>query len=164
MITLLCGRVAAGKSHLARRMEAEGALILSCDEMMLTLYDHCLGPERHDEAALRCLHFLFSVAARASAQGVDTVVDYGLWLRSERDAARDYFRGRGIPYRILVVETPQELRFQRLAQRNETLRNAAERVYLIEGALLERMDAKWQPPGPEETDLTYFENLEDSVL
>lgn len=140
-------------------MQWEGAIVLSCDEMMLGLYDGCLGP-RHDETALRCLQYLFSVAAQLEERGVDAVVDYGFWLRAERDAARAYFASRGLAHRILLVQAPEDKRLSRLAARNQALRGAAGRVYLIEGELLGRMDAKFQPPAPDEPIETY-DNTED---
>ena len=39
MVTVLCGPVAAGKTFLAERLGREGALVLSCDEMMLSWYE-----------------------------------------------------------------------------------------------------------------------------
>ena len=159
MITILCGRVAAGKTALARQLRAKGAIVLSCDELMLTLFDGCLGP-RHDETALRCLTYQFSVAAQLAEQGVDAVLDYGFWLRAERDAARAYFSSRGLAARLLVVQAAEPTRLARLSRRNEGLRHAAERVYLIEGELLGRMDAKFEPPGADEP-AEIFDNTEE---
>lgn len=161
MITILCGKVAAGKTALARRMAARGAVVLSCDEMMLGLFDGCLGRE-HDATALKCLTYLFSVAAQLEVRGVDSVVDYGFWLRAEREAARTYFSALGLPWRLLLVEVPEPLRLARLARRNEGLRRSTSRVYLIEGELLERMDSKFQPPAPAEN-AVIFDNTKDVV-
>lgn len=159
MITILCGRVAAGKTALARRFGEEGAVVLSCDELMLTLFDGCLGP-RHDETAMRCLTYLFSVAAQLEQKGVNAVLDYGFWLRAERDAARAYFSSRGLAARLLVVQASEPARLMRLARRNKGLRNAKRRVYLIEGDLLKRMDAKYEPPGADEP-AEIFDNTEE---
>ena len=52
MVTILCGRVAAGKSFLAAQAEREGALVLSCDQLMLTVFDGCLGAQ-HDATAMK---------------------------------------------------------------------------------------------------------------
>ena len=152
MITILCGRVAVGKSTVAQHMHhAYGALHLSCDDLMLTLFDGCLG-ETHDQTALRCLQYLCTVAHNAAQSGLDCVLDYGFWLRAERDTVRAYFATHELAYRLVWVDVAQEIRLARLAQRNEALRACAQgkRVYLIEGALLERMDAKFEPPTPEE--------------
>lgn len=159
MITILCGRVAAGKTALARRFGDQGAVVLSCDELMLTLFDGCLGP-RHDETALRCLSYLFSLAAQLAEKGVDAVLDYGFWLRAERDAARAYFSSRGLAARLLVVQAAEPARLARLSRRNEGLRHETRRVYLIEGALLGRMDAKFEPPGADEH-AEIFDNTEE---
>ncbi|MDO4269888.1 MAG: ATP-binding protein [Eubacteriales bacterium] len=159
MITILCGRVAAGKTALAARMERTGSVALSCDELMLTVFDGCLG-ERHDQTAMKCLRYLFSVAARLARRGLDVVIDYGFWLRAERDAARSYFAREGLPCRVLLVEAPESVRLARLARRNDGLRQASGRVYLIEGELLDRMEAKFEPPGADEI-FEIFDNTEE---
>lgn len=163
MITILCGKVAAGKTALAERWKRErGTAVLSCDELMLTVFDGCLGAE-HDRTAMKCLTYLFSVAAQLDALGLDAAVDYGFWLRAERDAARAYFSSRGIAHRIVLVEAGERTRLRRLARRNENLRNAEGRVYRIEGELLARMDAKWQPIGADET-VQRFDNTPERTM
>lgn len=164
MITILCGRIAAGKTTLAARLRREtGALVLSCDDMMLTVFDGCLG-SAHDTTAMKCLRFLFSLAAQAAENGQDAVLDYGFWLRAERDAARAYFAARGLPCRLVEVTLPDEIRRARLNERNQTLRHAEGRVYLIEGELLDRMDAKYQMPAPEEHALRFDNTPERTNL
>ena len=163
MITILCGRVAAGKTALAAYLKREtGAAVLSCDDLMLTVFDGCLG-EAHDRTAMKCLTYLFSLAAQLDGLGVDAVLDYGFWLRAERDAARAYFTARGVPHRLVLVEVSEPLRRVRLAARNAALRQATGRVYRIEGALLDRMDAKFEPPGPDEA-IRRYDNTPERMI
>lgn len=155
MITILCGRVAAGKTALAAHWKQEtGAAVLSCDDLMLTVFDGCLG-EAHDRTAMKCLTYLFSLAVQLDGLELDVVLDYGFWLRAERDAARAYLGARGVPHQLVLVEVPESVRRARLAARNVRLQTAQGRVYRIEGALLTRMDAKFEPPGPDEAVLRY---------
>lgn len=163
MITVLCGRVAAGKTALAETLHREtGAAVLSCDDLMLTVFDGCLGGA-HDRTAMKCLTYLFSLAVQLDGLGVDAVVDYGFWLRAERDAARAYFTRAGVPHRLVLVESDEAVRLTRLSRRNEALRDAPGRVYRIEGELLGRMDAKFEPPGPDEP-LERFDNTPERKL
>ena len=47
-VILICGRLCCGKSTLARKLADErGAVILSCDEVSLSLFPEGLG-ENHD--------------------------------------------------------------------------------------------------------------------
>lgn len=157
MVTILCGRVAAGKTTLAKQICAQtGAIHLSCDDLMLTIFDGCLG-QAHDQTAMKCLYYLFGLAVQLDTRGLDAVIDYGFWLRAERDAARHYFAARGIAHRMIVVQTQETVRRIRLAHRNDDLRQAQERVYLIEGEKLVRMDAKFEPLDVQEA-VEYYDN------
>ena len=106
---------------------------------------------------------MFSLAVKLDGLGVDAVVDYGFWLRAERDAARAYFTRGGVPHRLVLVESDETVRLTRLSRRNEALRDAPGRVYRIEGELLDRMDAKFEPPGPDEP-LERFDNTPERKL
>ena len=160
MVSILCGRVAVGKTTLAAQMRQQtGAVVLSCDDLMLTIFDGCLG-EAHDRTAMKCLQYLFGLAEQLHELGNDVVIDYGFWLRAERDAARAYFSSRKIAHEIVLVQTADSVRLERLARRNEALRNATGRVYRIEGELLARMDAKFQPIAPDEP-VRLYENTQE---
>ena len=42
---LLCGEVGSGKTTYATSWQAQtGGFVLSCDDLMLTLFDTCIGP------------------------------------------------------------------------------------------------------------------------
>lgn len=146
MVTVLCGKIAAGKTTLAK---ASGAIVLSCDDLMLALSPTCLGAE-HDAVAARCLRFLTGQAAQLHARGLDVVIDYGFWTRAERARQSAHLRELDLPFCWKWVDAPTEVRLARLHARNESLHGRAERVYLISDEQLKRFDAKFEPPTKEE--------------
>ena len=81
---LTCGLQAAGKTTLARRLEAQcPALRLTCDEWLHQLYPQLsqteLEPFRGTVEAVQ-----WAVAERALILGCDVVLDWGFWSREGR--------------------------------------------------------------------------------
>ena len=152
-VILLCGRIASGKTTYASALRREsGAVILSCDELMLTLFDQCLG-EKHDETVARCSRYLNGVALQITASGLDAVLDFGYWSRKEREAVRAFFVAHQVPVSLHYVRCEEALRLKRLRERNRMLAHADHRVYLIGDELRERLDQKFEEPSEEEIDL-----------
>ena len=53
-VILLCGKIAVGKTTYAAYLQRNrNAVVLSCDELMLSLFDSCLG-DKHDDTVKRC--------------------------------------------------------------------------------------------------------------
>ncbi len=156
-VIALCGKIAVGKTHYAELLKRQGVVVLSCDELMLTLFDACLG-ERHDETVRRCGKYLNSVAAQLVKAGVTAVLDFGYWTAVSRREVRAYFEERGLPFELHYLTCEEETRLERLKKRNEALAQArqtsTERVYIVDDALLRRMDGKFEPPVPEEAEQT----------
>jgi predicted kinase len=155
-VIILCGMIASGKTYYANQLKTKtGAVILSVDELLLQLSDSCLG-ELHDDIAFRCEHYLYGLAEQLTAMGRDVVIDYGYWLKKERDAARQYFRSRNIPMELHYFIASEEIRKKRLKQRNKALEEAGESIsrkaYYIDEELRQRLDMKFEEPSKDETD------------
>lgn len=151
-VIMLCGKIASGKTTYANRLHKEcGAVILSCDDLMLTLFDHCLG-DKHDDTVARCSRYLNSLAEQIVRGGLDAVLDFGYWRKTERTAGKAYFTSRGISVSLHYLECEEETRIKRLEERNKALATAPGRVYLIDEELRKRLDFKFEPPSSEEID------------
>lgn len=149
---ILCGKIASGKTTYAQQLAGEGnAVLLSCDELMLTLFDHCLG-EKHDETAGRCERYLHRLALRILATGADAILDFGYWTKREREEARVFFAEQGAACSLLYFRLPEQERIRRLEERNRRLAGAQGRVYVIDEPLRLRLDAKFEEPAPGEAD------------
>ena len=92
---LLCGRICAGKSTYAARLkQARGAVVLSCDRLMLTLFGQRLG-SWHDGISERVRAYLLAQSVELLQAGLPVILDFGFWRRSDRLAADAFFRGQG---------------------------------------------------------------------
>lgn len=145
---LICGLPGSGKTTLARRLEREhSALRLTPDEWIARLL-----PERRDRAELDRLRdpteaIQWEIAARALTLGVDVILDWGLWGRSERDEFRVRAKALGAQVQIHFCDVPLVELQARLAARNKTLQPGE---FRIEGEDLILWSSRFEPPTPDE--------------
>ena len=152
-VILLCGKIASGKTTYANRLKkAGGTMLLSCDDLLLTLFEGCLG-DRHDDITARSTRFFYSQAQELTNLGLNVVLDFGFWKKTDRSEALEYFKSRGIPVELHYIHIPEKDRLQRLAERNRLLKASPTWVYIIDEELLKVLDAKFEEPLPEEIDV-----------
>lgn len=152
MVTLLCGKIGCGKTTLAKQLrEQTGAVLLSADDLLLTVFTECLG-EKHDETNARCLLYLYDMAAQLDSLGISSVIDAGFWTRESRKIARKFFTDRNISFKLYYMEIPEDLRYTRIMARNERLRKSPRREFILNEETLRRLDAKFEIPSADEYD------------
>lgn len=89
-VHLVHGYLGVGKTSFARQLsEQTGAIRLSADEWYLRLYTNGRPTEQLDDVLWRRRKSqLDDLWPQLLARGVDLVLDFGVWSRSERDHAR----------------------------------------------------------------------------
>jgi predicted kinase len=163
---LMVGLPCSGKTTLARQLESHySALRLTTDEWHIRLFGHDFGENmtESDEARHAARHelveaLLWDVAARVLVLGVDVILDFGCWVRSERDDFRSRARALGVDFKIHFADAPEEVLLERLKARNnlhspETFsipsRKLQEWMQIFEAPLaeeLEPQDTSQSPP------------------
>lgn len=141
----MCGKIAAGKTTEAEKIAQKGAVLLSCDELMLTVFTGCLGA-KHAEAERRCLRYLFKMARKLDEKGVDSVIDAGFWTREERAEAESFFKASRIAFEWKKIEAPEEIRKERIKARYEQSQNGEfkERVFAPSPERAAQLDQKFE--------------------
>jgi predicted kinase len=122
---LTCGLPGSGKTTLAKRLEVEhAALRLTADEWIRALFGpttaaaEVLRGEAPDERRAAVEAVQWQVAAHALARGVDVVLDWGVWSRSERDDLRSRACAIGARCVVCYQDVPHEELVRRIAARN----------------------------------------------
>jgi predicted kinase len=111
-----------GKTTLARRLEAEHAAIrFTHDEWMLTLYSDDPPEALFAEYAGRVSGLIEATWTRCLELGLNVVLDFGFWSRSERDRTRALIAKLGGECRLYCLTCPDEIARQRIQGRNEDL-------------------------------------------
>jgi predicted kinase len=126
---LMAGLPGSGKTTLARKLETEySALRLTLDEWHIRLF----GCDIHDESdesdfskhnarheAVESL--LLEAAARVLVLGVDLILDFGFWVRSQRDELRAKARELDADFKIHFTDVSEESLLERIKARNAQL-------------------------------------------
>ena len=154
---LIVGLPCSGKTTLARQLETKhSALRLTTDEWHIRLFGNDYGDNmtESDEAEHDSRHdsvesIMWDVAARVLVLGVDVILDFGCWVRSQRDEFRSRVENLGADFKIHFVDVPEEVLFEHLEARNEM---RAEGTFFIPKAKLQEWIRIFEPPSSEELD------------
>ncbi len=145
-VILICGKICSGKSTYAEKLKREiQAVILSCDEITLTLFEEGLG-EHHDEMTERVKRYLFQKSLDLLEAGVSVILDWGFWKRAERDAARRFYEEQGIPYEMHYIEVSHEEWKLRIAKRNQIIEKGRDGAYFVDEGLAEKAEHLFEKP------------------
>ena len=119
---LMCGLPCAGKTTEARRLEQdERALRLTPDEWIYAQHGSD-GAKARDSALRTALEAaMVDLAMRVLSLGVNVVLDFGLWTRSEREELRARADGVGARSELHFLDVPEGVLLARLAARNADL-------------------------------------------
>ncbi len=145
---LMVGLLCSGKTTLARQLEQEhSALTLNLDEWHIRLYGQDAEDDQHDERHSLIESMLWEIAARVLVLGVDVILDFGLWAKSEREDYRARAAQLGAASEIHFLDVSDQVLLERLAARNA---DRPPGVFYIPEAYLKKWIPLFQPPTPDE--------------
>jgi predicted kinase len=146
----ICGKAASGKTTLARKLAAEHAAALFCEDEWLTL----LGAEivtlaDYGRHATRLRAALAPHATALLRLGTSTVLDFAGNTPKDRAWTRAIFEAAGADHRLHVIEASDALCRTRLRLRNAT---KPEGLYYgeVSEALFDAVTRHFVPPSDEE--------------
>jgi hypothetical protein len=109
----------------------------------MTESDEAEHDSRHD--AVESL--MWDVAARVLTLGVDVILDFGCWVRSQRDEYHPRAKDLGADFEIHFVDAPYEVLLERIRSRNNM---ASEGTFFIPESKLKEWVHIFEPPSSEE--------------
>lgn len=155
MLHLMVGLPCSGKTTLARQLETKhNALCLTPDEWHIHLFGHDFGEDmsesdqtEHDVRHEKVESLMWDVASRALILGVDVILDFGCWVKSQRDEYRAKASQIGADFKIHFTDVSEEVLLERLRIRNAQL---PESTFHIPERKLKEWIPFFEPPSQEE--------------
>jgi predicted kinase len=153
LLHLVAGATGAGKTTYARVLSDRlGALHLAIDDWMSILF----GP---DQPATPDLAWMFARTGRCEAQmwrlisqsarlGIPVVADCGFTRREHRARWREQAADAGISVVLHHLDIPAEVRWQRVARRNEE--KGASFSFVVTRTMFDFIEGIWEPPESQE--------------
>lgn len=119
ILHMLCGKVAAGKSTLARQLAAQGALLVAQDQWMAQLYPSELRTvDDYLRLVVRLRAAMTPHLVDLLRHGLSVVLDWPANTVASRAWMRDLAAQGGATARLHWLDVPDRLCLSRLDQRN----------------------------------------------
>ncbi len=146
LVHMLCGLPGSGKTVYAKRLEAEGCVRLSADELVQARHGrYDIDYPAHDYPRLydRAVEELDRGLVELLEAGRSVALDYGLWERSNRDRYKRLIEEHGGRWRLIYFKADPELLRRRLAERN---RRSDANALTVTEAMLADFLARFEAP------------------
>ena len=117
---LMVGLPGSGKTPEAIELEHKyKALRLTPDEWQDFLFGHDIADPEHDERHTKVEELMWKIAVKVLKSGVDVILDFGFWTKSERDEFRRKAHSLGANSKIHYMDVPSDIIWERLSVRNK---------------------------------------------
>lgn len=151
-VIIVCGKICSGKSHYSAQLVKErGGIILSCDEITLPLGKYLCGD--FDETAEIIKSYLCRKACEIVSQGVNVIVDFGQWTKSERKGMREYFSQKNISLELHYIKVSDDVWAKHIEKRNREVQFGLTDAYLVDEGLKEKVLSRFEEPSADEVDV-----------
>src|SRR5271157_3329826 len=146
---LMVGLPCSGKTTRARQLEqVYAALRLTPDEWHMRLFGHDDEEEEEHDARHDLIEsMLWEIAARVLGLGVNVILDFGFWAKSEREDYRARAKQLGASSEIHFLNVPEAILFEGVATRNS---HPSQGAAYINTTKLKAWIGFFQPPTPDE--------------
>jgi len=154
-VILICGKICSGKTTYAKNIAKNiDAIILSADELMLSLFGQHLG-EKHDEIAEKTENYLYKKSVELISNGLNVILDWGFWTKEKRLFATEYYTRMGIKAEWHYIEIDDTTWKKYLEKRNNAIENNEQESYYIDENITKKFLNMFEEPKPDEIDVWY---------
>ncbi len=147
---LICGLPGAGKTTLARRLEAAHSAIRFCpDEWISKIIENNSDKAELDRLRNPVEELQWNTAKSALAHGVNVILENGFWSKEERDQFLSKGKSLGARVELHFLDIPLDELIRRLESRN---RNLPENTFKVSADELRLWTTWFEAPDAAELD------------
>lgn len=107
-VILLCGRTGADKNAYANQLKNQlNAVLLSCDELIFTLYEDRFGM-KHNPVLQKSKLYQVHLAEQIVGTGTNVILDLEFWSAHERRTITQYLAEKGIKTQLHYIKRTEE--------------------------------------------------------
>ena len=155
-VILICGKICSGKTTYAKEIAKNiNAVILSVDELMLSLFGQHLG-EKHDEMVEKTENYLYKKSVELISNDINVILDWGFWTKKERLFATKYYANMGIKPEWHYIEIDDVTWKKFLEKRNKEIVNNEQEFYYIDDNIAKKFWNMFEEPKPDEVDVWHL--------
>lgn len=152
-VIMTCGRICTGKSTYAEKLRTERkGVVLSVDEITLALFEHEIG-DKHDEYVERAENYLYKKSLEVIECGIDAILDWGFWQKSEREYARRFYESRGVESEFHYIDISDDEWERRIEKRNRMVEKGEISAYYVDENLAAKVAGIFEKPTEDEIDV-----------
>lgn len=145
-IIMLCGKICSGKSTYAEQLKKKyKAVILSCDELMLTLFDEQLG-DKHNMILKKCQNYLYQLAEQIIESDTNVILDFGFWDKTSRVECKEYFVLKNIETELHYIKIDHDTWLKHIEKRNIEAKGKTTKCYYIDKNMEQLFDKAFEEP------------------
>lgn len=137
-IIVICGKICSGKSTYSEKLKKEiNAVVLSCDELMLTLFDKQLG-DKHDDIVKKCSTYLHDLAQKIIHANTNVILDWGSWTKEGRKNTIEFFKSKNIEVEMHYIKVDDKTWIAQIEKRNLLVEEGKSKAYYVDENLKEK--------------------------
>ncbi len=152
-VICMCGKICSGKTSYSQKLRKQlPAVTLSVDEITLALFEQHIG-DKHDEVVAKAEKYLYDKSLELIEIGVNVILDWGFWQKSEREFARSFYGARNIQCEFHYVDISESDWQRNIAERNRKVQSGEISAYYVDEGLAEKFSRLFERPDESEIDV-----------
>jgi predicted kinase len=156
---LICGLPGAGKTTLAKQLEASRSALRLCpDEWIARILEDPADTVELDRLRDPVEFLQWDVAQKALSFGVSVILENGFWARQERTMFQSQARALGAGVELYFLDVPKDELWNRLNKRNSNLPDGS---FVVTKEQIDSWWAAFEPPTADE--LAAYDDYRDAL-